>query len=616
SAASQRSNPADDAASGISDAAKSGGRGGAARTASRQSQGSGGGGGSRVNFPASVRSEAGSGRQQRPGGGGAAAAAEDAPSRPFRMPADNDIFALRDQERRRKKQERERQKGLRVHEKVPKKSSISFRQAALLEAGPDGSERSLVSAEDPTHTMAVTRDRQIESEALSDYIGKKREMFLLSYSLGVKRDEMRKLEEVAAAEEKKLEMAEQYLEEDASMFDEFLKENNKNSAEAIRIADEEAKAKLQKVNEIKRLNAQLTQMKSEITKFEEQLREYLAYKEFLERLMPEEERQRRRARKEAKAAAKAATATSAAPGAADREKTDVSRASKASRAGRVSIKESAGAAGSSSQQKEKTGTSLKALDEDENSRAALERFLAEVESDDEEDLELYFSKPQELLQIFTELEESNLNLIQNCQESEETLEELRQSNQILSRRMDRETKTLNEQIDKLNKSIEREESKARELEIKCKLFSFGKLDAEEQEEMLQSLNGKVEEVYRACFGDNEASISTLQMLTDIENRIEYLFQTLELLPPELVEAAQKSKDKERRLKAREDKKEQERLRQEERVRRALERAKEPPKKYEGRRVMARSNPPAVRKKDDGENERLNREEEEMQYFFT
>uniref|UniRef100_A0A1I8IMY7 DUF4200 domain-containing protein n=1 Tax=Macrostomum lignano TaxID=282301 RepID=A0A1I8IMY7_9PLAT len=570
SAASHRSNPADDAASGISDAAKSGGRGGAARTASRQSQGSGGGGGSRVNFPASVRSEAGSGRQQRPGGGGAAAAAEDAPSRPFRMPADNDIFALRDQERRRKKQERERQKGLRVHEKVPKKSSISFRQAALLEAGPDGSERSLVSADDPTHTMAVTRDRQIESEALSDYIGKKREMFLLSYSLGVKRDEMRKLEEVAAAEEKKLEMAEQYLEEDASMFDEFLKENNKNSAEAIRIADEEAKAKLQKVNEIKRLNAQLTQMKSEITKFEEQLREYLAYKEFLERLMPEEERQRRRARKEAKAAAKAATATSAAPGAADREKTDVSRASKASRAGRVSIKESAGAAGSSSQQKEKTGTSLKALDEDENSRAALERFLAE-------DLELYFSKPQELLQIFTELEESNLNLIQNCQESEETLEELRQSNQILSRRMDRETKTLNEQIDKLNKSIEREESKARELEIKC---------------------------------------NTLQMLTDIENRIEYLFQTLELLPPELVEAAQKSKDKERRLKAREDKKEQERLRQEERVRRALERAKEPPKKYEGRRVMARSNPPAVRKKDDGENERLNREEEEMQYFFT
>ena len=37
------------------------------------------------------------------------------------------------------------------------------------------------------------------------------------------------------AEEKKLEMAEQYLEEDAAMFDEFLKENDKNSVEAIKM---------------------------------------------------------------------------------------------------------------------------------------------------------------------------------------------------------------------------------------------------------------------------------------------------------------------------------------------------------------------------------------------
>ena len=58
--------------------------------------------------------------------------------------------------------------------------------------------------------------------------------FFLQYSLGVKRDEMRKLEEIAAAEEKKLEMAEQYLEEDAAMFDEFLKQNDQNSVDAIR----------------------------------------------------------------------------------------------------------------------------------------------------------------------------------------------------------------------------------------------------------------------------------------------------------------------------------------------------------------------------------------------
>ena len=51
----------------------------------------------------------------------------------------------------------------------------------------------------------------------------------------MKRDEMRQLEEIAIAEERKLELAETYLEEDAAMFDEFLKENDKNSVEAIKM---------------------------------------------------------------------------------------------------------------------------------------------------------------------------------------------------------------------------------------------------------------------------------------------------------------------------------------------------------------------------------------------
>ena len=40
-------------------------------------------------------------------------------------------------------------------------------------------------------------DRQIEKEDLAKYISRKREMFLVQYSLGVKREEIRKLEEIA-----------------------------------------------------------------------------------------------------------------------------------------------------------------------------------------------------------------------------------------------------------------------------------------------------------------------------------------------------------------------------------------------------------------------------------
>jgi hypothetical protein len=44
-------------------------------------------------------------------------------------------------------------------------------------------------------------DRNLGKENLYDFIEKKREMFLVQYALGVKRDEMRKLEEIAQVRE-------------------------------------------------------------------------------------------------------------------------------------------------------------------------------------------------------------------------------------------------------------------------------------------------------------------------------------------------------------------------------------------------------------------------------
>lgn len=41
------------------------------------------------------------------------------------------------------------------------------------------------------------RDRHMGKENLHEFISKKREMFLVQYALGVKREEMRKLEEIA-----------------------------------------------------------------------------------------------------------------------------------------------------------------------------------------------------------------------------------------------------------------------------------------------------------------------------------------------------------------------------------------------------------------------------------
>ena len=45
---------------------------------------------------------------------------------------------------------------------------------------------------------------------------------------------MSKLEEISQAEEKKLDLAELYLQEGAAMFDEFLKEKDHGSKEGVR----------------------------------------------------------------------------------------------------------------------------------------------------------------------------------------------------------------------------------------------------------------------------------------------------------------------------------------------------------------------------------------------
>ena len=61
--------------------------------------------------------------------------------------------------------------------------------------------------------------------------------------------------------------------------------------------------------------------------------------------------------------------------------------------------------------------------------------------------------------------------------------------------------------------------------------------------MLQTLHQKVAEVYTRCIGGNEATISTLQMLTAIETRLEELFETVEGLPPDKVETAEKVRNR-------------------------------------------------------------------------
>ncbi|KAJ3000684.1 Coiled-coil domain-containing protein 38 [Globomyces sp. JEL0801] len=433
------------------------------------------------------------------------------------MPADIEVFALRENDRATKRQN---------HSKAKNFKNLLAEDKDDLEFYNRLRKRDV----DKVLTSRQNRaDRHLGKENLHDFIAKKREMFLVHYALGVKRDEMKKLEMIAQREEQKLIDDEKALEEDAAKFDAFLKENDKNSVEAIK--------------------------KSDMTKNEDQLRDLQRYRQFLDKLTPTE----------------------------------------------FLV----------SKKKEKNDNDQTNTKPDESK---LEEPPHEDDLLDSDTPLIYFKSPEQLLDIFAELEENNLALIQNCQETEETLEELKAKILETTAKMENETANLNQQIEFLNAAIDKEEEKAKMLEERAKMFTSGVVGGDSQEKLLEDLNHKVKEVYRRCLGDNDGDLSTLQMLTSIENRLEQLFEAIELMPPDKVEEAEKMKDKERRQRLREEKLEAQRALQEERVQRALERARAPVKKKTGKPVIFRSAPP--QKKRAQEQDTKKKEEEDLEYYWS
>ncbi|XP_060691805.1 cilia- and flagella-associated protein 100 [Hemiscyllium ocellatum] len=532
---------------------------------------------------------------------------------PFKIPQDCDIFVLRDIERERKKKEQNEQKKLKIHEKVTYTARVNakFGSPQKVEEEPKEDSEAEHQANikklsalksDPSWKVKVTRDRQIEKETLNDYINKKREMFILQYSLTMKKDEMRKLDEVAAAEEMKLEKAEQYLEEDAAMFDEFLKENDKNSVEAMRIAEQETKLKLEKVAEIKKVTTQMMAVKNDIVKFEETLKDYQVYRDFLIKVSPKEwKEERERKKKESKMSQDKFEEPPLKP--------SIPSATLRRHGSKSNVQ--------SSQEIRTVTLGVKPLFDRRKSSAHPSTRESEPEwSDSDEEQELYFTEPKQLLDIYTELEEQNLSLILNSQETEEAVEEIKQAMATAQLKMNCETDFLKQQLNMLNEAVAKEESRAAELELKAKMFSFSQSTIEDQDKMLEALDQKVGEVYRACIGENEANMSTLQMLTSIENYLEDLFENLEKLPREKVELAQRNKEKERRMRVREERLMEEKLHQEERIHRAMIRSQAEHQKKTGRKLVYRSKPPLMKELEKQNQITTDKEKEENEYYFS
>eukprot|EP00670_Eutreptiella_braarudii_P001998 CAMPEP_0174293706 /NCGR_PEP_ID=MMETSP0809-20121228/39456_1 /TAXON_ID=73025 ORGANISM="Eutreptiella gymnastica-like, Strain CCMP1594" /NCGR_SAMPLE_ID=MMETSP0809 /ASSEMBLY_ACC=CAM_ASM_000658 /LENGTH=544 /DNA_ID=CAMNT_0015394691 /DNA_START=85 /DNA_END=1719 /DNA_ORIENTATION=- len=509
---------------------------------------------------------------------------------PFIMPTDEEVFMLRDEERKKKAMEREKLQNRKVHEKTTWSNRIgSARVKARLIADDEFSTTKASDSMEYTERdqgkkstserSGYLPDMEVskEKENMASFIAKKREMGLTRMSLSTKRHEIRKLEEESERAEKKIKQQEEQLEETIRKFEDFLKDNDMKAVEAMKKAEYETKGKQEKTAEIKKLSAQIAAITNEKTKNEEHMQFCLRYKTFLDQLTPESWRKDtlcnievRQYREELEKQLEEQL---------EAEPQDLEQVPDPAQ---VAAKQAAALA-EVERKVEDTRNELKAKLEQLDDGAV----KAELNVMDPDLVPMFFTDPEQILTRFMEIEEENLFLIQNCQETEESLEELKSKFTEAKQKMDEEAANLKSQIEQIKQKIGVEEQKKKILMARMATSK----DAKNHEELVIHINTKVTEIFKASgFGDNDANINTLGMLTKIETKLEELRNQISHLPNDFKLMAMKQRDKERRQKARQKLLDEQRLLREERSQKALARSQAPVKKKVGKPVMWRSRP--------------------------
>ncbi|KAF0979301.1 hypothetical protein FDP41_001644 [Naegleria fowleri] len=490
---------------------------------------------------------------------------EDEFENPFKIPTDEQIF-----ERREKETNKDANSSL--HSRSPRKHKFSSRRdRALL---PNINDKKSKSA--PSGDMSLDASYK-KKENVGDFIEKKKQMFLLQMSIDTKKFEVKKLEKKAQKREQKLFQMEQELKQQTQAFDDFLALNDIRAVEAIKKAEEETKAKQSKQNEIKKLNARAAAINTEIAKLDEQLENCRRYKEFLDSLTPKEELMKMNEKKNSK---------------------------KNKNQGTSKI-----ASKNSSNDDEKPETKMTQI-------ASIDGGEDDDEDDDDEAIEMYFKKPEQLLNIYSELEESNLILIQSTEDIQEQLEEVQKIYKETKKKMNAEAENLQLQIDSLNEQIEMEQER-----LKTVSERHSANNDQDGEEKLKTLSDKIKEIYldSAIELDNDENadlvenLDPLFMLSKIETKLESLLTYLDDYDSDFISKYEKQREKERRKQQREEGNKQKS--QKEKKNKSILQSNVA-KKRNGKPLVFRSAPPnTVAKKAKSEETKEDEERDEFKELF-
>ncbi|XP_054575346.1 coiled-coil domain-containing protein 38 isoform X2 [Eptesicus fuscus] len=566
-----------------------------------------------------------------------------------------DLFLFKENEIEARRQEKALNRSGKLHQKSTFSSRMKSRshlsEIAYADAAASSFEKFGL---DPTLVLRITEGADAK-RSLHEFINDQRGRFLLQYAVQTKKNTITRYDKHILTKERQILRAETKLQEDAIAFEEFLRENDQRSVDALKIAAQETINKLQMTAELKKATMEVQAVKRQALRRVKMSKSKENIEENLSKILTKF------------------------------RKIDYSESS---RKISVSGEHSRGRSSSAGKQRKKRSPTLEngespSSDQSESSEDSLE-CLIDDEIDYELEPEIYFKEPEELLQVLTELEEQNLTLVQYSQDVDENLEEVNKREKYIQDKINSNIEFLLEQKEVLKENCVREEEKAAELELRSRLFSFGEFNSDaqkqalgqnaiwrqlnlaqqfietllaanaeppdekedesylsvpkhipkhvtyklehinyvlkrrnSQEKLIESLSKKINQVYKFCIGDGEVgSLNPVQKLVKVESRLVELSDLIDSIPKENVEAIERIKQKERRQRFREDKMREKQKHQEERLRAALERAVAQPKKKVGRRLVCRSKPTTGNK----HQLRLVRDTRaksiEEEYFFT
>ncbi|XP_077195217.1 coiled-coil domain-containing protein 38 isoform X3 [Paroedura picta] len=491
---------------------------------------------------------------------------ESKPSSPFRH-LDNEIYLYRDIECTEKEKVRSAQHSLKVYEKSTIASRARSRKAIRQLEHTFERETEIIEKEIPGLNWALTFAKccQSDKQSIVDYINEQKELFLLEYRVKVKQCTMTKLEKLAAREERRAKIAEIKLEEDTLAFEEFLRENDRSSVDALKIATQEAKSKLELTSEVNAAMNEVFSIKSDIVNTEEVLKQSLSYEAFLMSISPQEwqEKQLEKRGKKKPEKKKTSKAFICLPG---QEKLGLKSQLNYGLCRKLSkgIVAPESPYGKNTLRRKSSLFSITGHDQKRKPSGSSVTDYRFFRSGSKVDMS---RKPSILGRRRSILREQKI-------------------------------KCLMDEKDAVIAACIKEEDKSDELALKAKIFCAGQYNPETMDKILDTLNKKVAEVYKVCGEETEvSSLTTFQMLKVIEIRVSQLCEMLEAIPTEfldVIEANEKLRLKERRQRLREEKLEELKKAQEKRVKLALKRAIAAPKKRMGRKLVYRSQPPETK----------------------